>query len=249
MRTKIERVAAQWPQLTHHMAAGELVIVASIAVALLAVALARVLFLAARKQNTKPWLLAIRVACERTDSLFSRELPVEIMPHLLLGDKRCANELALLEAFGITHILNVAGRCGATDHTATRKGYLELSAQDEEGYDIMQHLHTAIAFINKARSEGGRTLIHCQAGINRSGALACAALMLHERLPLMEAVVRCKKARGIILTNHSFQAQLIELAVKERLLGEKPTLDPAVARASSTKQPRKSAALALSGLT
>ena len=149
-------------------------------------------------------------------------------------------------SFGITHILNVAGRYGATDHTASRC-YYEISADDEEGYDIMQHQGAASAFIRRALAEGGRCLIHCQAGINRSGVLACAELMLHEQLPVIDAVLRCQKARGVLLSNHSFQEALVKLADKKGLLGDAP---PELQRSAvaATRKPRKTAAEALKGL-
>merc|ERR1711998_225530 len=92
------------------------------------------------------------------------------------------------------------------------------------GYPIVsQHLARASAFIRKARDEGGRCLIHCQAGVNRSACLAVAELMLSERLPVVQAVARSKKARGVLLSNHSFQAQLVALARANDLLGPRPS--------------------------
>ena len=42
-----------------------------------------------------------------------------------------------------------------------------------------------------------RCLVHCAAGINRSGFVAGAALLLHTRLPVLEAVARLRAARGV----------------------------------------------------
>ena len=83
--------------------------------------------------------------------------PVEILPYLMLGDKRSADDLPTLEAFGITHILNVAGRSCVTAHAGRVKAYQSISAQDEEGYPILQrHNAAAAAFIQQARAEVGR---------------------------------------------------------------------------------------------
>ena len=56
------------------------------------------------------------------------ELPVEIMPHLLLGDKACTAKPALLLERGVTHVLNMAGRAGreVATHRAMREARLEL---------------------------------------------------------------------------------------------------------------------------
>ena len=187
--------------------------------------------------------------CAQVRAASHRELPVYVMPHLLLGDKRSANCLSTLEAFEITHICNVAGRYGGSRPSAWRTGhYLQVNADDEEGYPILaRHLDDVIAFIQRARDEGGRCLIHCQAGINRSGVLAIAALMLTEQLPVLEAVSRCKNARGVILSNHSFQTQLVALARRHGLLGQRPVGLPTRV-ALEHRQPRRSAATALRGL-
>lgn len=115
---------------------------------------------------------------------------------------------------------------------------------------LERHHEEASAFVRRAKAEGGRVLIHCQAGINRSGVLACAELMLHDQLPVLEAVTRLKRARGTVLTNHSFQEQLVHLARRHRLLGPKPPPTPEAAHeAAPSRAPRRSAAEALKGLS
>lgn len=39
--------------------------------------------------------------------------------------------------------------------------------------------------------------MHCAAGINRSGFVAAAELLLHARLPVLEVVARLRAARGV----------------------------------------------------
>ena len=47
--------------------------------------------------------------------------------------------------------------------------------------------------------------------------------MLHERLTVVEAVKRCKLARGSpVLVNMGFQHELVRLAEREQLLGPTP---------------------------
>lgn len=196
-----------------------------------------------------PWIAEIRATLDehRTRPV---DLPVEIMPHLLLGDKRSAGDLSKLEALGITHIVNVAGSHGATDPSSRQnQHYLQIHAEDEEGYPIIErHASEALAFISGALRQKGKCLIHCQAGINRSGVLACAALMLHERIPVTDAVARCKAARKQILINHSFQAQLVRLARKHDLLGPVPKPRAATESSTASRQARKPASEALKGL-
>ena len=57
------------------------------------------------------------------------------------------------------------------------------------------------------------------AGINRSGFVAAAELMLHDRLEVLEALRRCFRARGLVLLNQSFRKQLLQTAHQHGLLG------------------------------
>mmetsp|Transcript_40820 Transcript_40820/g.98444 ORF Transcript_40820/g.98444 Transcript_40820/m.98444 type:complete len:287 (+) Transcript_40820:168-1028(+) len=121
--------------------------------------------------------------------------------------------------------------------------HLRINCDDTEGYDMIgKHWETCRAFLADVRDKyyeylqsskntGGddanvdsstpipRVLVHCVAGINRSGLIACAAHMVLERQPLLEVVRSCSKQRGSVLWNRSFQRQLCELAQDEGLLG------------------------------
>lgn len=145
------------------------------------------------------------------------ELPVKIMEHLYLGDIIAAEDVARLRALGITHVLQCADTKAGADYGDMQT--LMLGARDEEGYNMRQHLPAAGAFIESARACGGRCLVHCMAGINRSGFVAAAELMLHEKLEVLEALWRCFSARGLILLNMSFRYQLLHTAEEHGLLG------------------------------
>ena len=110
---------------------------------------------------------------------------------------------------------------------------------------LPMHQAAASAFIREVAASGGRCLIHCWAGVNRSGVLACAELLLAERLPVLEVVARAKRARGTILWNESFQLQLVVLAEEHGLLGPRPE---GTAKLKPQKAARKPAAAAFARL-
>ena len=56
-------------------------------------------------------------------------------------------------------------------------------------------------------------LVHCYGGINRSVFVAVALLMLLENMNLADALRAVAATRGRVLTNRSFRAQLLEVAV------------------------------------
>ena len=179
-----------------------------------------------RRRRLAPWLLAARELCSQ-QFLQPVDLPCSIQPHLLLSSKTEAGDREMLQALGITHLLNAAGKAGRTpvDLAGAGISYLELNGEDEEGYPMLaKHFEAASAFIRAAAAAGGRCLVHCVAGINRSGLLAVAELMMSERLEVLEALARAKRVRGLILWNESFQLQLVSLAEEHGLLGPMPQL-------------------------
>jgi protein-tyrosine phosphatase len=100
-----------------------------------------------------------------------------------------------------------------------------VCARDEEGYDmISNHWEECHEFLKQVRdgSTGGRVVVHCVAGINRSGLIACAAHLVLERATVLDVVENALKCRGPILWNRSFQEQLCVLACSEDLLGDEP---------------------------
>jgi len=67
-------------------------------------------------------------------------------------------------------------------------------------------------WLERIKNTKGRLLVFCNCGVNRSGAIAAAALISLEGLIITEAVKRLKVARGQVLRNLGFQKQLVYLA-------------------------------------
>ena len=155
-------------------------------------------------------------------------MPVEISPRLYLSDRRGAHNLERLRELQITHVLNVAGPSAMMDSKVYNDvgiKSLNLDADDEEGYPMLsQHLERCRAFYAECKStENSKMVIHCQAGINRSGVITAAIYMLEEQMHVLDVVKHIRRRRGnCYLWNVSFQKQLIALAKKNSLLGPKP---------------------------
>ena len=56
-------------------------------------------------------------------------------------------------------------------------------------------------------------MVHCHGGIDRSVFVAVALLILLESRPLTSAMRAVAASRGKVLSNRSFRAQLLEVAV------------------------------------
>jgi len=182
---------------------------------------------AIREPEILDWKRKVSRDNQGTVAACQAELPVEILPHLFLGDAKCARNMDRMRALGITHILNAAGisaRGPVEEYKAEGIATLEFDAEDEEAYPMLdRHLSAARAFIASARDSDGKCLVHCVAGMNRSGVLVAAEAMLSERMSVLESVAHCRSCRGnAFLWNHSFQEQLVALARNEDLLGPRP---------------------------
>lgn len=159
--------------------------------------------------------------------------PVEILPWLFISDQASLrNRQRLVVDAGITHVLSVNGMPRfmlnvLSDRFATWKiGHCHVRGEDQEGYDMIDHhWEDCLDFVQKARTENqnAKIVVHCSAGINRSGLIVAALYMTLTKTPVVE-VVECLVAlrRGMILWNRSFQVQLCMLAAREGLLGACP---------------------------
>lgn len=71
--------------------------------------------------------------------------------------------------------------------------------------DISLAVRTAINFVQK-----GKTLIHCQAGINRSGMITALVLNKHYGMPIEEAIsLQREKRTEFVLANKHFEEFLL----------------------------------------
>ena len=157
---------------------------------------------------------------------------------LWLGDAACARHAARLRHdIGITHIVNCADACN--HHYDLNQTYadlgitvLRLEAEDEPGFPMLaKYLDRVQRFVADAESqeESTKVMIHCTAGINRSGVLVAALVMLKYRISVLDTVRHIRRRRGnSFLWNETFQEDLVALARTHGLLGDTPTGAPAM---------------------
>lgn len=155
--------------------------------------------------------------------------PVELLSHVYLGSQLHAESLKILRRHGITHVLNCAGYLGPREkpekspYEGLGIDYLEFKASDADDYDMTQHFSQAIRYLDKVQQLGGRALVHCAMGINRSVAVAIAYIMWHKKnWPLLKTVQYVKDRRNLCLSNEGFCVQLVQYARAKGYLDELP---------------------------
>uniref|UniRef100_A0A8C6SRQ9 Dual specificity protein phosphatase n=1 Tax=Neogobius melanostomus TaxID=47308 RepID=A0A8C6SRQ9_9GOBI len=158
--------------------------------------------------------------------------PVEILPFLYLGSALHASKKEVLDAIGISALLNVSSNC--PNHF-----------EDNHKEDISRWFLDAIEFIDSVRDSSGRVLVHCQAGISRSATICLAYLMKRKRVRLDEAFEFVRRRRSIISPNFSFMGQLLQFesqllatsCAAEAVATASPLLAPKSANPSGTATP------------
>ncbi|CAG8605602.1 3712_t:CDS:2 [Ambispora leptoticha] len=115
--------------------------------------------------------------------------PIAIVPGVLyLGNSGTAARPDILARIGITHIINMCEmpcywrvkenyhKFGYNDLSRPIK-YLRAYVADQVGLDFEPILEKCLGFINKAKEEGGITLVHCWASQSRSVAVVLGYLI------------------------------------------------------------------------
>ena len=145
-----------------------------------------------------------------------RRGPTQLLPHLYIGNYRDAADHDQLRAMGVTHVLNCAAYRQSDENTYPQESgvtnYMQFHANDDWEYDILQHFDDSRAFIDDALERGGCVLVHCALGVNRSGAICVAYIMLHGHMDLLQVAKLIKEKRGRVLTNRGFQQRIVSFA-------------------------------------
>lgn len=147
----------------------------------------------------------------------------KILDHLYLGSFEDALNKTKLSKKGIKYILNVVDKYDIDSETGeefygTDFVYHGFTSFDEESYNIFDHFQDSYDFIDTAKRNNSKCLIHCMAGINRSGVIATAYFMLHERCGPITAVDHVFSVRGMLLSNYGFIERLVKFADEHDLL-------------------------------
>ena len=149
--------------------------------------------------------------------------PTQSGDHIYVGNSASARAVSTLLTLGIGAVLNCAPSMCKDPVVKYRKHdirYFELDCHDNQQFNILSPkvYDAAKAFIAQNQEEGRNVLVHCYAGINRSATLAVAYIVEREQKQLFEVFQQCFTARHGIISNKSFQVQLLNFASQKSLL-------------------------------
>ena len=135
-----------------------------------------------------------------------------------------------MQSLGITAVLNLAGPLALRRKTIValeKHGikYKRIHAEDELEYPVLEnHWQEALDFIQKSTKTGkGKCVVHCVAGMNRSGLVVAAYYMMTTQTPVLETMKHVRRQRGnVALCNEGWQQQLVVMTRNNNLLGPQP---------------------------
>lgn len=129
-----------------------------------------------------------------------------IFPHLYLGSEWNAANLEELQRNRVSHILNMAREID--NFYPERFIYHNVRLWDEESAQLLPHWKETHRFVEAARAQGTRVLVHCKMGVSRSAATVVAYAMKQYGWNLEQALRHVQELRPIARPNPGFLRQL-----------------------------------------
>uniref|UniRef100_A0A914ERB0 Protein-tyrosine-phosphatase n=1 Tax=Acrobeloides nanus TaxID=290746 RepID=A0A914ERB0_9BILA len=94
--------------------------------------------------------------------------------------------------------------------------YVKIRIEDNPYAKLDNYFDMVADRIKSVKDRGGRTLVHCVAGVSRSASLTIIYLVKYERMSLRQAYHYVKSARPIIRPNVGFWKQMVDYERKLR---------------------------------
>ncbi|KAG8522708.1 Protein phosphatase Slingshot-3 [Galemys pyrenaicus] len=135
-----------------------------------------------------------------------RDRASRIFPHLYLGSEWNAANLEELQRNRVSHILNMAREID--NFFPERFTYHNVRLWDEESSQLLPHWKETHRFVEAARAQGSRVLVHCKMGVSRSAATVAAYAMKQYGWSLEQALRHVQELRPIARPNPGFLRQL-----------------------------------------
>nr|QQV29463.1 hypothetical protein K-LCC10_0208 [Kaumoebavirus] len=140
----------------------------------------------------------------------------EIVPSLYLTSFEGANNEKKVKGLGITHAVTLLSRINEPYRQYLKENNIKSlyilceDAPDVKLYKAFKEAHT---FIDKARKNGGKVMVHCMAGVSRSSTIVISYMMWRAHLKKEQCDVKThlekvRSKRPIVEPNPGFISQL-----------------------------------------
>jgi len=137
----------------------------------------------------------------------------EIIPGLYLGTDQAAECVNTLKKHGITSVLSVID-FKVNVPTEQVSDQEHVSIEDYPHVDISPAINQAIKFVEKARKENRKVLVHCNMGKSRSASVMVGLVQNINQVDSRAALNLVRKKRSVVDINYGFKKQLQRTPVK-----------------------------------
>lgn len=139
------------------------------------------------------------------------QIPACILSNFLyLGSQDCVRK-EVLEKYGITHVLSVGIDTPPFEGCVQDIKTNFVECLDLPETDLQEVLKRTNEFIERCRLDGGKVLVHCNAGVSRSTSVVIGYLMIHQKITFLQALGLIKNKRHCVQPNVGFINQLKKL--------------------------------------
>ncbi|KAL7056937.1 hypothetical protein AAHC03_019238 [Spirometra sp. Aus1] len=114
-----------------------------------------------------------------------------------------------LRQYGITQLITAMIDPPPASLLSAVTSHIQISVEDAETSNLRIYFDSVGERIAMEKKRGGRTLVHCMAGISRSASLVLAYLIRHQNMSLADAYDLVRAVRPFIQPNAGFWRQLI----------------------------------------
>ncbi|EEB10532.1 dual specificity protein phosphatase, putative [Pediculus humanus corporis] len=152
-----------------------------------------------------------------------RDFPVEILPHLYLGNAINSEDSESLNKHGIQYILNVTADLPNVFEDCGSMKYMQIPIADHWSENLAKFFPKAIKFIaDEGRNNSKGVLVHCLAGVSRSVTITVAYLMYKLKLSLNDAFTLVRNRKSNVGPNFHFMEQLHNFEQELKIQGTLP---------------------------
>ncbi len=138
--------------------------------------------------------------------------PSEILSYLFLGSRNDALRFKRLQELQITHILSVMNSASYADQALFR--FLHVPLSDFGDTPLIEVWEQCFSFIDEAKKNDGKVLVHCSLGSSRAPAVVIAYLMSREGLTFKDSHTLVTSKRSVVAVHEDYIVQLEDLEMK-----------------------------------
>ncbi|CAI2379951.1 unnamed protein product [Moneuplotes crassus] len=130
----------------------------------------------------------------------------EILDFLYVSSYKMARNHKFIKEKNIKYIIS----CGKFDDPWKKEGvkYKKINLLDNLSENISSHFIYCYEFIEKARRQKARVLVHCLKGMSRSTTIVISYVMAHLKMPYEDALKYVQSKHKMTCPNENFRKQL-----------------------------------------